>query len=68
MPYWRHRKTGYLYRIISTDAMLQCSTDQQFEDAHGKAPWTIYQNIDTNKVYMRLTKEFNDGRFAQQSV
>jgi len=65
MKLYTHAKRGGLYEIVSGSARLQCSTAPEFEEQLGKAHWTVYRNVDTGAVYVRLTDEFMDGRFAE---
>ena len=63
--FWRHRKRGSVYEIISSTASLQCSTEPNIESALGDEDWTVYRNVKTGAVYIRLTNEFRDGRFEK---
>lgn len=65
---WIHKKTGGKYRILSSDAKMECSTEPRFESQFGASDWIIYQNTETNKMYIRLKSEFMDGRFEQTTV
>lgn len=62
---WRHKKRGTVYTIEANDALLQCSTHPEIEDRFGGLKWTVYRDVATNKTYIRLTSEFNDGRFER---
>lgn len=62
---YTHNKRGGLYEIITDNAFLQCSTDQQFEDTYEEHPWTVYRDVHSGSIYVRLTEEFNDGRFSE---
>jgi hypothetical protein len=61
---WTHHKRGGRYERLTDSAHLQCSTEPRFEDQFGNVGWTVYRNIDTGMVYIRLTSEFEDGRFT----
>jgi hypothetical protein len=62
---YTHHKRGGLYEVITDSAFLQCSTDQALEDTYEEQPWTVYRNVHSGSVYVRLTEEFNDGRFTE---
>lgn len=62
---FEHNKSGGKYVVVTSDAFLQCSTEPEFEVKFGESRWTVYRNIETGAYYIRLTDEFNDGRFTQ---
>lgn len=65
MAWYRHKKRGTVYEIISSTVSMQCSAapefERQFEDDH----WTIYRNVQTGTLWVRPTPEFEDGRFER---
>ncbi len=65
MTVWQHKKRGTTYRILHDNVLLQCSTAPDFEEDLKGATWTVYQSTETGAVYVRLTKEFHDGRFER---
>lgn len=65
MSLFTHHKRGGRYEVITSRAHLQCSTDQSLEDTYEKMPWTIYRDVDNGEIYIRLTSEFQDGRFIE---
>jgi hypothetical protein len=65
MARFRHKKRGGVYEVLTDTASLQCSTATEFEDAFGEENWTVYRNVKTGAIYVRLTEEFNDGRFER---
>jgi hypothetical protein len=63
---YRHKERGVVYRVLSSDAMLQCPTAltaPRIEKWAADKTFTVYQSLVTQKVYIRLTSEFMDGRF-----
>lgn len=62
---WRHKKRGTVYAIDANDALMQCSTHPEIEGMFGGKKWTVYRDVASNKTYIRLTSEFNDGRFER---
>lgn len=62
---WRHKKRGGIYSVVANDARLQCSSHPALETALGGVPWTIYCDVATGKMYLRPTREFEDGRFER---
>lgn len=62
---WRHKKRGTTYEILHDRAVLQCSSEQKFEDMFSQEVWTVYRDIHSGSVYLRPTKEFLDGRFEK---
>lgn len=54
---YRHRKTGGVYEVVCRDASLEW-------DAYGPF-YTVYRNVDTGKVWVRLQADFDDGRFER---
>lgn len=62
---WRHNKSGGVYEIVYSNALLQCSTFQTIEDVVKDLSWTVYRNTTSGAPYVRLTKEFQDGRFQK---
>lgn len=65
MTIWRHKKRGTTYEILHDNAFMQCATDPNFESAFEDDAWVVYRNTHTQAVYVRLYKEFHDGRFEQ---
>jgi hypothetical protein len=61
-PLYRHKKRGTAFRVLSSDARLKCSTDREVGSAADRM-FTVYQSLETDKIYIRLTSEFMDGRF-----
>jgi hypothetical protein len=60
---WRHVKTGDVYTILETGVLMQCSTYQEFENVVGLERWVVYSKPNDHRRFMRLEKEFLDGRF-----
>lgn len=60
---WLHKKRGTTYEVVTDTAGLQCSAAQDFEDLFAEDCWTVYRNVATGAVWVRLTEEFLDGRF-----
>ena len=58
---YRHKKRGSTYRIIHYGTM-QCSTYVPYID---NEPVIIYQCEEDDKIWVRLEKEFFDGRFEK---
>jgi hypothetical protein len=65
VPHWRHKKRGTVYEILTSDAVLQCATQPEIEDTFEQHKWTVYRNIHSGAIYVRLTVEFMDGRFER---
>lgn len=61
--HWRHKKRGTVYEVLFDSASVQCATDPTFERAFADDNWTVYRNVATGAVSVRLTEEFLDGRF-----
>lgn len=59
---WRHKKRGGLYALLDTQTKLECSTAPEFEDCFRDDVWPLYRSSDGH-LYVRLVKEFADGRF-----
>jgi hypothetical protein len=61
-PVYRHEKTGGLYFVQTTDAMLQWPTNE-----YDCQSVTLYYPAEGTKdpMYARLTQQFMDGRFAK---
>ena len=55
---YRHKKRGSTYRILH-EAVLQ------LEGLYDMAPVVVYQDIANGSVWVRLRKEFFDGRFEE---
>lgn len=55
---WTHRKRGERYDRLN-QALVQCST-RPIEESDEV---TVYMNPNTGQWYVRLRKEFEDGRF-----
>jgi hypothetical protein len=60
-----HNKRGGLYEIVTDTAFLQCSTFPEIELSVDEQPWTVYRNVHSGSIYVRLTEEFMDGRFSE---
>jgi len=61
---YRHKKRGTVYRIIHESyfqgSTLTCSAAGELDDR----PVVVYQDVEyPQKVWVRLRKEFFDGRF-----
>lgn len=56
---WKHKKRGTKYRILH-EATMQ-SSDEKF-DYH---PMVVYQDVDSQKIWVRSVVEFMDGRFEK---
>lgn len=65
MRFYRHKKRGTIYEVLTTGAKLQCSAAQEVEDRFLGQEWTIYRDLNSRQIYIRLTAEFMDGRFEQ---
>lgn len=65
MAVWRHRKRGCVYTIVTHEASMQCSEHPEIEGAYPMCGWTVYKNVETGAIWIRPTKEFQDGRFKQ---
>lgn len=61
--HWRHKKRGLVYEVLFDSASLQCASEPQFERMFDDEDWTVYRNVKTGAVSVRLTREFLDGRF-----
>lgn len=53
---FRHVKTGNVYRLVRLNASV----------VHSNTPVVVYQDVKTNKVWVREKAEFEDGRFHQE--
>ena len=62
---WKHVERGGVYAVISRDASIQCSTFPNLEHEFKNESWTLYRDIRTDKCYIRLKEEFEDGRFVK---
>lgn len=62
---WIHKKRGTVYEIVTDNAAIQCSTEPFIEQRYGEEKWTVYRNVETEMMYVRLTNEFLDGRFEK---
>lgn len=62
---WRHKKRGTVYEIITDDASMQCASAPAFEEMFGDEGWTVYRNVKTGAIYVRVAAEFHDGRFER---
>lgn len=51
--YWRHRKTGDLYRILDDDVTRESDLE----------PVVVYQDVASGRKWCRPAVEFFDGRF-----
>lgn len=60
---YRHKKTGKLYKVLTHEMRIQCSTDPVTEAKFKNDEWTAYKRFGGNEIYFRLTNEFLDGRF-----
>lgn len=65
MPRYRHKKRGTVYEVLTEYASLQCSAAPEFEEMFDDENWTVYKNVETGAVWVRLTMEFMDGRFEK---
>ena len=65
MSYWRHKKRGTVYEVLTDVASLQCSAAEEFERMFEDDNWTVYRNVETGHIWVRPTEEFLDGRFEQ---
>lgn len=64
--FWRHKKRGSVYEVISTGAFMQCSTFPHVEEAFSGTSFTIYKRVDAiDLFFVRPTNEFMDGRFEK---
>lgn len=61
--HWRHKKRDTVYEVLFDSASLQCASAPQFEGMFEDENWTVYRNVKTGAVSVRLTEEFLDGRF-----
>ena len=64
---YRHKKRGTVYEIVTNNAFLQCSAAPEFEQMFGDDTFTVYRNVHTGAIFVRPTKEFDDGRFEPLS-
>jgi hypothetical protein len=64
-PRYRHLKRGTLYSVVTDSAKLQCSTSPHIETLFAEDLFTVYRSIETGEHYIRLTPEFEDGRFEK---
>jgi hypothetical protein len=55
--YVQHKKTAGFYRVLTT-GRLEATLEE----------CVVYQNIHNNDVWVRPTKEFEDGRFRDVPV
>jgi hypothetical protein len=62
---WRHKVRGFVYRIISDTAGLQCSTVKELEERFEGDHWIVYQSETTGLVWVRPRPDFLDGRFER---
>lgn len=62
---WRHKKRGVVYEIVTSTASMQCASAPAFEGLFKDSKWTVYRNVATGGVWIRLTAEFMDGRFER---
>jgi hypothetical protein len=62
-PLYRHRESGTAFRVLSSNARLQCPDAPRIEKWVRDKMFTVYQSLETDKVYIRLTSEFMDGHF-----
>ena len=62
---WRHKKRGTVYEVLYDAAGLKCATEPEFEHMFDDEHWTVYRNVKTGAISIRLTEEFNDGRFEK---
>lgn len=58
MVWFRHKKTGKDYRVLTQGARMQCSGAREVEDKFKDTSWTIYGN--EQGWFMRPTEEFNE--------
>lgn len=60
---YRHKKRGTTYRILH-EVYFQCST--VLEVNLDNRPVVVYQDVlEPQKIWVRLRKEFFDGRFEK---
>lgn len=62
---WRHKKRDNVYRTLKTGIIMQCSTDEAFEERFGEQFWVLYKKatLEDTPWFIRLESEFLDGRF-----
>lgn len=55
MQLYRHLKTQGVYVVLFDNAILEAND----------TPCVVYQGIDTDRVWIRPSAEFHDGRFVK---
>jgi hypothetical protein len=55
--YYRHVKTGGVYRVLAYPALLE-------PDDIAGPEHVVYESLSTNIVWIRIASEFFDGRFV----
>ena len=58
--FFKHLKSGGLYKVLSTEAHLEK------EGLNGDL-YVVYSNLDDGLVWVREQKQFFDGRFEEQA-
>lgn len=63
--FWRHKKRGTVYEVLTATASLQCAAAPEFEQMFEEDDFIVYRSVDTGSIYVRPALEFLDGRFEQ---
>lgn len=56
--YYRHLKSGGIYKVLMTKALLEKTLE----------PQVVYQSMSVGTVFIRSMREFSDGRFEHVFV